>query len=58
MTSFADWIKSLPTGAETTSWLNKCGLCNWEYTTEIQSGELKLLECPECGNTTLQMVRG
>lgn len=36
----------------------KCGLCTNEYEVEIQEGELKLLECTECHNTTLQMVRG
>ena len=36
----------------------KCGLCNNEYDIVIQRGEMKLLECTECHNTTLQMIRG
>lgn len=36
----------------------KCGLCDLEYGVDKLDGEWYLPECPECHNTTLQMVRG
>ena len=54
---FKDWMYSLRIPKVTTIDI-KCGLCNNEYEMEVQDGELKLLQCTECHNTTLQMVRG
>jgi DNA replicative helicase MCM subunit Mcm2 (Cdc46/Mcm family) len=35
-----------------------CGICEREYEVGIPHGQLKLLECPKCRNSTLQMIRG
>ena len=35
-----------------------CGLCGNNYEMSLSTGDLKMLECPDCGNMNLQMVKG
>lgn len=35
-----------------------CGLCDTEYEIELHVGDLRMVKCTECGNTTHQLARG
>lgn len=36
----------------------QCGACNQPYQVEVLIGDLKMVECPDCGNVSLQMLLG
>ena len=35
-----------------------CGVCNDDYQVELHDGDLQMVTCPKCQNSSLQMVRG
>ena len=41
-----------------TSFFFTCGKCQKDWQTSITSGERRLIECPHCGNVSLQQIRG
>jgi Zn finger protein HypA/HybF involved in hydrogenase expression len=36
----------------------QCGVCTDEYEVELLIGDKKMVNCPDCGNTSLQMIVG
>ena len=41
-----------------TTVISECGLCNERYKVELKTGEIKMLECPKCGNKGMQQLVG
>ena len=35
----------------------ECGLCEMQYSIFVPIGKKRMLECPDCKNTTLQLIR-
>ena len=36
----------------------QCGVCMHEYQVELHAGDKKMVNCPDCGNPSLQMIVG
>ena len=36
----------------------ECGICQDDYEVELLIGYVKMVECPKCQNTSLQMLVG
>jgi len=36
----------------------QCGVCTEKYQVELLLGDKKMVNCPECGNPSLQMIVG
>ena len=36
----------------------ECGVCGEQYEVEILNGQIKMVACPHCQNTSLQMLVG
>lgn len=35
-----------------------CGVCKIQYQVELHNGDIMMVACPRCENTSLQMIRG